>query len=169
MLKRPDFQQSRESAIIRDLFLERSREDKPLVTWQEMIDATGRLRDIVRSRMGGCLAHMLSVHGQVWRARAGIGYYLVSDHEISEVVEGERKKAYKQAKRGVKKADCADLSKMTSAEQLKICINRAALEQQVHAGRPRTLNNLEQAFARKHNQMPSQEDMMKAIKESLSK
>lgn len=168
MLKSPEFKQSRETQIIYDLFREIRLRTPPLITWDELCEATGKTRAQIRGAINTAIRRCRNDDSLVIESDRSIGYRLRPDAEHS--VSGQ--KAHERSRRiltiGKKKMECTDLTRLSADERASHHVHKSVLELALLPSRPRTINNVKQMVIRKHNELDEQE-MLQAIRNALSK
>lgn len=165
----PDFKQSRESQIIYDLFRNIRNRDPALITWDELLEATGKQR---RTQIAGAIMTATRRARKddqlVIECDRGLGYRLRIDKELS--ISGQRAidRSRRIQRTGLQKMDCADISKLDAENKAIHNVRKSVLELGMLTTRPRTVASVTQMVMRKHNQLDEQE-LLAAAKEALSR
>lgn len=166
MLTQPEFVASRETKIIIEMMLERSKDADPVITWMEAEKATGRPREKLYSPIQTAINRMLNQYGQVWICDRGVGYRLAKDGDIAREMESDRKKGHRIARKALKKSDCADVTKMNATEQVQFIMNKTVMEMHKSISSPRAMTCVEQMAVRKHNEW-TMDELLDSIRQSL--
>lgn len=166
MLKRPEFIQSRETQICYDLFREIRTREPPLITWNELCEATGKSRSQIRGAIQTAAKRALNDDGIVIESDHGIGYRLRVDNELMNSGQRAIERSRRIQRVGLKKMNCADMAKLSAEDRATHNVRKSVIELGLLISRPRTISSVNQMVLRKHNELDEQE-MLQAVKNAL--
>jgi len=166
MLKPPEFKESRETQIVYDLMRQAIHRDPPLLTWDEICEATGKSRSKLYGAIHTSMKRLRRSDRVVVENDRNIGYRLRHENELSQCGQSAIERTRRLQRTGIEKMDCADLAKLTNEERARHITRKTVLELGLASTRPRTISNIDQMVIRRNNELTGDE-MVKAIREAL--
>jgi hypothetical protein len=167
MLKPPSFKQSRDTQIIYGLFREINQRKDPVVTWNEICEATGKRKQRLSGAVATAIKRSRRDDGIVVESDRGIGYRLRKDAELNQSGSKAIERSRTISRVGLEKLKCGDREQMNVEQRAEFDVNKTVLEMNVMTTNSRIRSSTKQMVMRKHNELNEQEQLQ-AIADALA-